>query len=229
MSENIMDTEANLIDRKLQGMDEITMPLKTKSDAGFSMKSNLGALALLSKAATPLAKKKKKKKNKTPKLLKKLSIVTSNDDSTKQSSNKDKPVKDEVVLSLNKKIKSYFSDEEDDFWDLYSLGNEDESEFDVPYSELTGQKVNQRIIYLWRHAYLKLKAGAKVRKLMVNVRSRVVLMGTTINLMADQYNEIKFTKSMWGQIVLRSDDEFHQYWDCLIVFFLMYTAFIDPF
>lgn len=146
------------------------------------------------------------------------------DESTKVSSNKENPRE-----QTPKKIKSYFSDEEDEFWDNYSLGNEFESEFDVPFKDLIGSKVNQRILYLWRFTYLKLKAGVKVKKLMLNVRGKVVAMGTTINLMADQINEIRFTKSAWGQIVLQPDESFHQFWDAIIVFFLMYTAFIDPF
>lgn len=71
------------------------------------------------------------------------------------------------------------------FYDSEYSSGEDESEFEVPFSQLDGDDKAMRCEFLWHTAYLRAHGGAIILRKFTEVHSNILIFGTTKHINYD--------------------------------------------
>ena len=110
--------------------------------------------------------------------------------------------------------------------DEYSEG-EDETEFEIPYSNLSAREKKERIKYLWHRAFVKSKGAAHVLAKFGDLNQKIYLYGAAKKVEnQDDNNDINIKQK---KCVFMPDNKLKSYWGLLIITVLLYTATYVPY
>jgi hypothetical protein len=83
-------------------------------------------------------------------------------------------------------------------------------------------------MHMWKKTFFKLKGGVKIKLLWANMHKHMLHMGTTHNLNALAKGSSR-VDDCCGKLIMAPDNDFHRYWDPVMVLLLLYTAFFVPY
>ena len=99
------------------------------------------------------------------------------------------------------------------------------SEFVVPLIELKPEARLNRLLFLWKKAYQRSRQSARILALFMETHHRLVMRGTTKNLLSSKFKSP--TKRSW--LLIQSDGRFRTAWNFVMMVFIFNTATYGPF
>ncbi len=114
----------------------------------------------------------------------------------------------------------------EDNFENYTEGDS-ESEFEIPYSDLSAQEKEDRIRYLWHRSFLKAKGAAHILAKFGDLNQKIYLYGAAKKGEEQEDQQAMMLKTK--KCVLLPDSQIRSYWNLLITFLLLYTASFVPY
>jgi hypothetical protein len=111
---------------------------------------------------------------------------------------------------------------------VYSEG-ESASEFTVKISQLKPNAKLQRIMFLWKKAFLRSRAAAMLMLLTQQIKHSILTYGSTKNLNLKAKDLMKYANEKIPYYVLMPESKFRVVWNILMIFFILQTATYTPY
>lgn len=122
----------------------------------------------------------------------------------------------------NKDKTNVFIDDQD-----YTSG-EDETDFDVKFSDLNDQEKQMRLEFLWHRAYLRAHGGAIILKKFTEVHRNILIFGTTKHISSDPNQAERDAYKKRLPFIMLPDAKLRSMWNIIIMILLFYTATFLP-
>lgn len=84
-------------------------------------------------------------------------------------------------------------------------------------------------MFLWKKAYIRSRAAAKVMLLTMQIKHKIMTYGSTKNLNLKAKDLMKYANEKFAFYILNPESKFRVVWNILMVFFIVQTATYTPF
>lgn len=84
-------------------------------------------------------------------------------------------------------------------------------------------------MFLWKKAYIRSRAAAKVMLLTMQIKHKIMTYGSTKNLNLKAKDLMRYANEKFAFYILNPESKFRVVWNILMVFFIMQTATYTPY